>query len=61
MVCLLKREVRDIKGAAPVRATLIFYVFGDLPEKTHTGAALFIPRCSGVFQRARNQLFMRCA
>ena len=31
----VKREVRDIKGAAPVRATLIFYVFGDLPEKTH--------------------------
>ena len=31
----LKREVRDIKGAAPVRATLIFYVFEDFPEKTH--------------------------
>ena len=31
----VKREVRDIKGAAPVRATLIFYIFGDLPEKTH--------------------------
>ena len=31
----LKREVRDIKGAAPVRATLIFYIFGDLPEKTY--------------------------
>ena len=33
--CTFKREVRDIKGAAPVRATLIFYVFGYLPEKTH--------------------------
>ena len=32
---VLKREVRDIKGAAPVRATLIFYIFGDLSEKTH--------------------------
>ena len=31
----VKREVCNIKGAAPVRATLIFYVFEDLPEKTH--------------------------
>ena len=31
----VKREVRDIKGAARVRVALIFYVFGDLPEKTH--------------------------
>ena len=32
---MFKREVRDIKGAAPARATLIFNVFGDLPEKTY--------------------------
>ena len=25
----------DIKGAAPVRATIIFYVFGDLPKQMH--------------------------
>ena len=34
-IMLIKHEVRDIKGAAPTRATPIIYVFGDLPEKTH--------------------------
>ena len=30
-----------------------------LSPTPHQCAALFIPRCCGVFQRARNQLFMR--